>query len=83
MTHANTEFVLRWITKMSRKHGGLVIAKNGTRLDWGQALCYDVYGPDWNSIVGNNNDDEVALAMVDAAKQWDKKRPNWVSIPRS
>ena len=69
-------WVLDWTTRMARKHGGTVYEKQGKSWDWGQALCRECYGPDWNNIVPETptwND-------IARAKRWEEGEiPEWVN----
>ena len=75
----NVEYVLEVISAFAKQYGGIVVAKKGgVRLDLGQALCYHAYGPNWNDIVGEDDDADIA-AMVTAANEWQRSGvPSWV-----
>ena len=76
----NADFVIRWITRMTRRHGRVVYEKGRHNWwDWGQALCREQYGKDWNDIVPDEPTDE------DRRRAWDWESgdvPDWVDTER-
>ena len=81
--NANVRNIIKWIDGMAHEQGGTVVVKaTGERLDLGQALCYDAYGPDWNDIV-NQNDDRDERKMLESARLWTENgSPDWVGEVR-
>ncbi|MGA2159879.1 MAG: hypothetical protein ABSG90_11760 [Dehalococcoidia bacterium] len=70
-----TNWVIDWIMRMGRKHGGTVHGKDGKSYDWGQALARECYGPEWIKLVP----DDPTSSDVDRAKAWEEgKWPEWV-----
>lgn len=70
-------FVLAWINRMTKRYGPIVRDKEGPNLDWGQALCRQVYGLDWNRLIGDI--DGPTLDDVHAAQEWEAGEiPEWV-----
>lgn len=46
--HESWIWLGNWIQIMAAKNGGIVTDKEtGRVMDWGQALCRDLYGTDW------------------------------------
>jgi hypothetical protein len=76
----NTQYVIDWIGRMTRKYGGAVYEKKrGTWWDWGQALCREQYGEDWNDIVPP----DPTIDDVIRASAWEKGDfPDWVDLER-
>ena len=49
-------WVLYWMGRMAKKYGGIVYDKEtGEIWDWGQALCRECYGKDWNNEIERLN----------------------------
>ena len=78
MSIANTNFIIGWIKRMSKKFGGVVVEKNGKRWDWGQALCRERYGENWiEENLPNEPDNEAVLI----AQNWERGEiPDWVDL---
>lgn len=70
-------WVLDWIERMARKHGGTVYEKNGESWDWGQALCRECYGEDWmEKVPATPTWDDIAQG-----RRWENGEiPDWVDI---
>ncbi len=68
-------WVLDWTERMAQKYGGTVYDKSGETWDWGQALCRECYGKDWNNVVPESPSwDDIAKA-----RKWeDGQIPDWV-----
>ena len=78
---ARINWVIDWITRMARKYGGVVYEKDGNRWDWGQALCREVYGKNWESLVPES----PPLEDIEIAKGWESGQipvPEWVDQER-
>ena len=75
-----TRIVIDWIDRMATRYGGIVYdLELGRSWDWGQALCRQVYGPDWmhNSEYLANGDDP-SYEAVEAAREWEAGSwPEW------
>ena len=70
-------YIADWIMRMGNKYGHVVFGK-GKRLDWGQALCIEMYGDnpmDWPDIP------EVA-DITEAAKWEVGEFPEWLNTQR-
>lgn len=68
----NTFYILNWIQRMSYKFGGIVYTKNGKKLDWGQALCRERWGKNWNKILTEKNIIHPDNKDIKIAKEWEK-----------
>lgn len=85
MRHWTWDFVLDWTTRIGRRFGNTVVeTQTGKRMDWGQALCREMYGVDWSNspewMTENNKDDSEAFDMsaVDRARSWEAgNHPDW------
>ena len=79
------EDVIDWVVRMGRKFGGTVWERGGKDWDWGQALCRDVYGPDWSKSAAFKADDGLSVpppALVEAARRWEAGQwPTWAHKP--
>ena len=76
---ARVNWVIKWIDRMTEKCGGTVYQKHGKRLDWGQALCRECYGPDWTKIVPG----VPTWSDIQTAGAWEKGLiPDWVDSER-
>lgn len=72
-------WVLDWISRMAQKHGGTVHEKGGKNWDWGQALCRECYGSDWNKVIDEQNITTPSWEDIARAKKWeDGETPPWV-----
>jgi len=49
MRHSSWQYLIGWTSLMARTYGGIVYDKGGKQWDWGQALCREIHGPDWNT----------------------------------
>lgn len=68
-------WVLAWLDRMTDKYGATVYEKNGKTWDWGQALCRECYGEDWNDVVPET----PAWNDIGRAKEWENGDiPEWV-----
>lgn len=69
-------WVVNWTSRMTHKHGATVYDRNGSVWDWGQALCRECYGEDWN------NDPELpdtpSWEDVFRAQEMEKGLPKWI-----
>jgi len=76
----NTQYVIDWIGRMTKKHGAVVYEKERyIWWDWGQALCREQYGEDWNAAVPAN----PTFEDVVRASAWEKGDfPEWVDLER-
>jgi hypothetical protein len=69
----SARWVVHWIGRMAEQNGGTVYGY-GHSWDWGQALCVEQYGPDWNLWPQEN----PTLADVHRARAWEKGDwPEW------
>lgn len=72
--------VVDWTGRMSNKYGGTVYEKGvNLRMDWGQALARECYGPNWNDIVPESpTRDDLHRAI-----RWENGDiPEWVDMER-
>ncbi|KKN53605.1 hypothetical protein LCGC14_0601010 [marine sediment metagenome] len=78
-----TDFVIRWIGRMAKKHGGIVHTQGeGPAMDWGQALSYGRYGPDWIKIMERDKIKDPDMEAVKIAKKWESgELPEWMYFP--
>jgi len=74
-TGPRTAWVIGWIDRMAAKYGGVLHDREtGRQWDWGQALCRQMYGPDWyNQADWAAADDapDVPAEAISAAKAWE------------
>ena len=74
-----TRWVVDWIGRMTQKYGATVYEKNGKWWDWGQALCRECYGEEWNKL----NLIDPTMEDVRRAKAWeDGDIPEWVDTSK-
>jgi len=68
---------IRWISRMAFKYGGIIVAKTGRNLDWGQAICREQYGENWaeEGIPDSPTDQDI-----ERMRRWEYegKHPDWV-----
>ncbi len=78
-----TAFMIDWINRMAKKHGGIVANREGgLNMDWGQAICYGRYGPNWSEIMNKDQIVDPDSEAVELAKQWeDGELPEWMYFP--
>ncbi len=75
-----TKNVVSFIEIMTARYGFTVIETNGNHYDWGQALCRDIYGPDWNN--NPNIPDEPPIEVYAVMKKWlQEDFPSWMQKP--
>jgi len=80
------EYINTWVRAMSQEFGGIVYDKEdgNRRLDWGQALCRQVFGIDWmNNPAWRDADNSptVPLEVWKAAKKWRHGDwPEWAEV---
>ena len=76
----NTRFVVEWIDRMGKKHGTTVRHVDGALLmDWGQALCYGRYGPNWDAIMKEKQITDPDSEAIRIAEDWEKgDLPDWM-----
>ena len=87
MKTPETEYVVEWTSRMARRYGGIVYDdETGRQWDWGQALCREVYGPDWMNSPEFKKMDEAGgpfAADVKAAEAWEAGAwPEWARLSR-
>jgi len=70
------DWVINWIFRMTQKYGATVLDKNGKTWDWGQALCRECYGEDWND--NPNLPDTPSWEDVSKAKRCEEKLWDWI-----
>ena len=71
-----TRFVIDWCGRMAMRFGGPVYdtSQPSKLFDWGQALCRECYGIDWN----DNVPDDPTSEDVERAKDWEAGDwPEW------
>ena len=68
----NTVYILDWIKRMSDKFGGIVYTKDGQKFDWGQALCRERWGKNWNEILTKKNIVSPDYKDIEIAKEWEE-----------
>lgn len=73
-------FIIGWIARMSTIHGGTVIDReSGVTYDWGQAICRETLGVNWDELVGESPSEED----VERAKTWEAGDvPAWAKTER-
>ncbi|MFA5313251.1 MAG: hypothetical protein WC375_08070 [Methanomassiliicoccales archaeon] len=75
----NVVFVLNWVNRMSQLYGDTVHDKEGVAYDWGQALCRECYGVEWDKFMMENNIRMPGSDEVAKAKSWEAGEiPDWV-----
>jgi len=78
-----TRFIIDWISRMAQTYGGSVYTKEGKCLDWGQAICYEQYGKDWNKYLDDNDIEDPDEESLRLAKKWESgEHPDWVDVSR-
>ena len=71
-------WVVDWTSRMAEKYGGVVYDKSGKVWDWGQALCRECYGKDWNSEIMRLGIETPSWEDIDRAKRWENgELPSW------
>ena len=79
------KWVINWTSRMAEKYGGIVYEKAtkemvGRSWDWGQALCRECYGLNWNDIVL----DSPTWDDIGVATRWEQGEiPSWVDQYRT
>jgi hypothetical protein len=71
--------VLEWAKRMSKNYGNTVLDKNNKQYDWGQALCRERFGINWESHMRTNNIAIPTQEDLNRALEWeDGNAPDWV-----
>ena len=72
--------VLKWTVRMGDKYGEKVFSNDGEELDWGQALCREIYGKDWSSYMSENSISVPEQKDLDLALSWESCgiHPEWL-----
>lgn len=72
--------VLSWTVRMGDKYGEKVFSNDGDELDWGQALCREIYGKDWKNYMSENGITIPEQKDLDRANQWEisELHPEWL-----
>jgi len=72
--------ILGWAKRMSENFGETIIDRNDNQFDWGQALCRERFGPDWQQYMQNNNISKPTNADLDRALEWENGiTPDWIN----
>ena len=74
------DVTIAWIERMTKKLGATVYEKDrGMWWDWGQALCRECYGKEWNDL----HLETPTWDNIQRALEWEKgKVPGWVNQKR-
>jgi len=71
--------VFEWVKRMSNEHGPTVRSKDGTTFDWGQALCREQFGSNWQKHMTLHNIAAPTKQDLERAKRWENGEvPDWV-----
>ena len=71
-------WVSDWISRMAEKYGGAVYDTNGKTWDWGQALCRECYGEDWNDVIAELGIETPSREDIDRERRWEAgELPDW------
>ena len=71
--------IFNWVKRMTDLHGPDVLAEDGEKLDWGQALCREQFGVDWKHYMMENNISMPTKSDLEKAIEWEKGNiPDWV-----
>jgi len=72
------DLVLAWIDRMGKRYGGTVYERSGLTWDWGQALCRECYGRNWNEEIIRLGIETPTWDDIARAKGWeDGELPEW------
>lgn len=76
------EWLANWTRRMANKFGGSVFdIETGKAWDWGQAICREVYGPEWANSEQFQIADESGIVpeeITHAALAWENDNwPEW------
>lgn len=74
--------ITSWVSRMQAGNSGWVYDnETGKRWDWGQALCREMYGPDWNDDEGYKEEgcqDMPNQSTINRAERWESGDwPDW------
>ena len=71
-------WVLAWTSRMAGKYGGTVYDQSGQTWDWGQALCRECYGADWNNAIVEQGIETPTWDDIGRANRWEQgELPDW------
>jgi|APSaa5957512535_1039671.scaffolds.fasta_scaffold84117_3 hypothetical protein len=72
--------IVNWAKRMTELYGDTVVSKDGTSYDWGQALCRERFGVNWEDHMVTHN---IAIPTRDdlgRALEWEEGEiPDWVN----
>jgi len=72
--------ILNWAKRMKEKYGDIVVSKTGDNYDWGEALCREQFGPDWQHYMISNDITIPTKKDLLRAIEWEKgDEPSWVN----
>jgi len=72
--------ILEWAQRMTEEYGSIIVAKDNQKYDWGQALCREMFGVNWNSYMVEKNILIPTQKDLDRALEWEKGDiPEWVA----
>ena len=81
--HHTWQWLIDWCGRMAAKYGGTVYDGN-KRLDWGQAMCRQAFGPDWmndddfKSFDNSSSDEPASGYVIEVCKRWESGEwPQW------
>lgn len=83
--HATWRYVEKWAVAMKKKHGGRVW-EGGEWMDWGQALCRELYGPEWTTsgqlkiLNSMSKSEPLPKDIIALCNKWQEGwKPDWVT----
>lgn len=86
--HPTWRYLSDWVVKMAVLHGGIVHEGN-KELDWGQALCRELYGEDWMrnpeyiELDNISINDPIPNYVIARAEQWmNGENPAWAEMEK-
>ena len=71
--------IFEWVKRMSEKHGPTIHSTNGEEYDWGQALCREQFGANWQQYMVEHNISMPTRKDLERAIEWEEGNvPDWV-----
>jgi hypothetical protein len=72
--------IFDWVKRMTESFGPTVNSTTGEEYDWGQALCREQFGPNWQHHMVSHNISMPTRDDLNRAIEWEKGNvPDWVS----
>jgi len=71
--------IIEWAKRMTKLYGETITDKSGKTYDWGQALCREQFGIDWENYMRTRNIAIPTKSDLERALAWEQGDiPDWI-----